>query len=319
MISVIVPVHNGSAYIERCINSITGSTFRDIEIIAVENGSTDNTWEILEALASRDDRIKPISTEIRGLSNARNIGIDHASGGWIAFVDADDYISPLMYERLAEAAREYNADLVLCNYVRGKEEHFDFGGADCPAEGYDVVGELTKDDYFRKTYLRAQYKYSVAWNKLFRRETMGNIRFDPSLHYIEDRNFAIQFALRSKKVVAIPEILYYYYRNENSICQSAGQRQRVGQVYDTLEDIDILERFGEKPLYRDCAYANLLQLADFRLRQAKKYHMDDVQQELRPIIARAKKAVVKGELPLKEKLRFLGEHYYYALRGLRKK
>ena len=72
MISVIVPVYNGSAYIERCINSITGSTFRDIEIIAVENGSTDNTWEILEALAAGDSRIKPISTEIRGLSNARN-------------------------------------------------------------------------------------------------------------------------------------------------------------------------------------------------------------------------------------------------------
>ena len=173
--------------------------------------------------------------------------------------------------------------------------------------------------HLRGVNLRAQYKYSVAWNKLFRRETMGNIRFNPSLHYIEDRNFAIQFVLNSKKVVSISETLYYYYRNGNSISNSAGQRQRVGQVYDTLEDIDILERSGEKLLYRDCAYANLLQLADFRLRQAKKYHMDDVQQELRPIIARARKAVVKGELPLKEKLRFLGEHYYYVLRGLRKK
>lgn len=319
MISVIVPVYNGSAYIERCINSITGSTFRDIEIIVVENGSTDNTWEVLEALAAGDSRIKPISTEIRGLSNARNIGIDHASGDWIAFVDADDYISPLMYERLAEAAQTHGADLVLCDFAQGTEEHFDFTEANRPAEGCNAAEELTRDDYFRRTYLRAQYKYSVAWNKLFRRETMGNIRFNPSLHYIEDRNFAIQFVLNSKKVVSISETLYYYYRNGNSISNSAGQRQRVGQVYDTLEDIDILERSGEKLLYRDCAYANLLQLADFRLRQAKKYHMDDVQQELRPIIARARKAVIKGELPLKEKLRFLGEHYYYVLRGLRKK
>ena len=278
-----------------------------------------NTWEILEALAAGDSRIKPISTEIRGLSNARNIGIDHASGDWIAFVDADDYISPLMYERLAEAAQTHGADLVLCDFAQGTEEHFDFTEANRPAEGCNAAEELTRDDYFRKTYLRAQYKYSVAWNKLFRRETMGGIRFDPSLHYIEDRNFAIQFVLNSKKVVSISETLYYYYRNGNSISNSAGQRQRVGQVYDTLEDIDILERSGEKLLYRDCAYANLLQLADFRLRQAKKYHMDDVQQELRPIIARARKAVIKGELPLKEKLRFLGEHYYYVLRGLRKK
>lgn len=224
-----------------------------------------------------------------------------------------------MYERLAEAARTHGADLVLCDFAQGTEEHFDFTEANCPAEGCNAAEELTRDDYFRRTYLRAQYKYSVAWNKLFRRETMGNIRFNPSLHYIEDRNFAIQFVLNSKKVVSISETLYYYYRNGNSISNSAGQRQRVGQVYDTLEDIDILERSGEKLLYRDCAYANLLQLADFRLRQAKKYHMDDVQQELHPIIARARKAVVKGELPLKEKLRFLGEHYYYMLRGLRKK
>lgn len=269
MISVIVPVYNGSAYIERCIDSITGSTFRDIEIIVVENGSTDNTWEVLEALAAGDSRIKPISTEIRGLSNARNIGIDHASGDWIAFVDADDYISPLMYERLAEAARTHGADLVLCDFAQGTEEHFDFTEANRPAEGCNAAEELTRDDYFRRTYLRAQYKYSVAWNKLFRRETMGNIRFNPSLHYIEDRNFAIQFVLNSKKVVSISEPLYYYYRNGNSISNSASQRQRVGQVYDTLEDIDILERSGEKLLYSDCAYANLLQLADFRLRQAK--------------------------------------------------
>lgn len=123
---------------------------------------------------------------------------------------------------------------------------------------------------------------------------MGNIRFNPSLHYIEDRNFAIQFVLNSKKVVSISETLYYYYRNGNSISSSAGQRQRVGQVYDTLEDIDILERSGEKLLYSDCAYANLLQLADFRLRQAKKYHMDDVQQEPSPNHRQSKESCSKG-------------------------
>ena len=135
-----------------------------------------------------------------------------------------------MYERLAEAAQTHGADLVLCDFAQGTEEHFDFTEANRPAEGCNAAEELTRDDYFRKTYLRAQYKYSVAWNKLFRRETMGGIRFDPSLHYIEDRNFAIQFVLNSKKVVSISETLYYYYRNGNSISNSAGQRQRVGQV-----------------------------------------------------------------------------------------
>lgn len=316
MISVIVPVHNGSHYIERCIDSIAKSSYEHIEIIVVENGSTDSTYEICKKLSENDDRIRLFSTEQCGVSNARNIGIDNAYGDWISFVDADDYISPVMLQKLMETALEYSADLVFCDLIHGNEELFDFSEMDCSRDCIKNAKNMTLDSFFCETYLRAQYKYSVVFNKLFNRRTLGEIRFNRDLCYIEDRNFVIQYALNCKKIISIPDKLYYYYRNENSISNSADQQQRMGQVYATLSDIDVLKHRGAKPLYCDFVFANLLQLADFRMRQAKKFQCQEIQNELLPIISDAKASVFRGKLKIKDKIRFLGEHYYYMIREI---
>lgn len=316
MISVIVPVHNGSKYIERCIDSIAKSSYENIEIIVVENGSTDNTQEICKKLSEKDDRIRLFSTEQCGVSNARNIGIDNAYGDWISFVDADDYISPVMLHQLMETTFEYSADLVFCDLIHGNEEFFDFSEMGCSIDGLKNAKKMTLDSFFYETYLRAQYKYSVVFNKLFNRRTLGEIRFNRNLYYIEDRNFVIQYALKCKNIISIPDKLYYYYKNTDSISNSADQQQRMGQVYATLSDIDVLKRRGAKPLYCDYVFANLLQLADFRMRQAKKYQCQEIQNELRPIISEAKTFVFRGKLKIKDKIRFLGEHYYYMIREI---
>lgn len=316
MISVIVPVHNGSRYIKRCIDSIAKSSYEHIEIIVVENGSTDNTYEICKKLSENDARIRLFSTDQCGVSNARNIGIDNAYGDWISFVDADDYISPVMLQQLMKTALEYSADLVFCDLVHGSEEFFDFSETGCSIDDLKNVETLTLDSFFRETYLRAQYKYSVVYNKLFNRRKLGEIRFNRNLYYIEDRNFVIQYALNCKNIISIPDKLYYYFKNEKSISNSADQQQRMGQVYATLSDIDVLKRCGAKPLYCDFVFANLLQLADFRMRQAKKYKCQGIQNELLPIISDAKASVFRGKLKIKDKIRFLGEHYYYMIREI---
>lgn len=316
MISVIVPVHNGSHYIERCIDSIAKSSYEHIEIIVVENGSTDSSYEICKKLSENDGRIRLFSTEQCGVSNARNIGIDNAYGDWISFVDADDYISPVMLQQLMETTLEYSADLVFCDLIHGNEEFFDFSEIGCSRDCIKNAKIMTLDSFFCETYLRAQYKYSVVFNKLFNRRTLGEIRFNRDLCYIEDRNFVIQYALNCKKIISIPDKLYYYYRNENSISNSADQQQRMGQVYATLSDIDVLKHRGAKPLYCDFVFANLLQLADFRMRQAKKFQCQGIQKELLPIISDAKASVFRGKLKIKDKIRFLGEHYYYMIREI---
>ena len=98
MISVIVPVHNGEKTLGKCVDSILHSTVADIEIILVENGSTDRTLEICQEYSNSHKNVKTIVADVSGLSHARNLGMDAAKGSWIAFVDADDYISPVMYE-----------------------------------------------------------------------------------------------------------------------------------------------------------------------------------------------------------------------------
>lgn len=314
MISVIVPVHNGSRYVERCINSIVKNTYKNIEIIIVENASTDNTYGICKKLSEQDDRIRLLSTEECGLPNARNIGIAHAHGDWISFVDADDYISPVMLQKLMETTLEYSADLVFCDFIHGSEEFHVFPETDDSTDGNQNARKMSMDSFFRETYLRAQYKYSVVWNKLFNRRTLGEIRFNKNLCYIEDRNFVIQYVLNCKTIISIPDKLCYYFENENSISSSSSQKQRMGQVYATLSDIDVLKRRGAKPLYYDCAFAYLLQLADFRMRQAKKFQCQEIQNELLPIISDAKASVIRGKLRMKDKIRFLGEHYYYVMR-----
>lgn len=317
MISVIVPVHNGARHIKRCINSIISSSYQNFEIIIVENGSTDNTYELCKNLSENDGRIKLIFTTQCGVSNARNIGIDNAHGDWISFIDADDYISPVMLGKLMETTVEYSADMVFCDCIHGNEEFFDFseikGGID------DIncnVKEMTLDTFFYETYMRAQYKYSVVFNKLFSRKRLGKMRFDCNLYYIEDRNFVIQYVLNCNRIISIPDKLYYYYQNENSISNSADQKTRMGQVYATLSDIEALKCCGAKSLYCDYAYANLLQLADFRMRQAPKYHCQEIQNELLPIISHAKAAVFRGKLKITEKIHFWGEHYYYTVKEI---
>lgn len=221
-----------------------------------------------------------------------------------------------MLQQLMKTALEYSADLVFCDLVHGSEEFFDFSETGCSIDDLKNVETLTLDSFFRETYLRAQYKYSVVYNKLFNRRKLGEIRFNRNLYYIEDRNFVIQYALNCKNIISIPDKLYYYFKNEKSISNSADQQQRMGQVYATLSDIDVLKRCGAKPLYCDFVFANLLQLADFRMRQAKKYKCQGIQNELLPIISDAKASVFRGKLKIKDKIRFLGEHYYYMIREI---
>ena len=111
-ISVIVPVYNTEEYIEKCINSITGQTYKNLEIIVVNDGSTDNSLNILKSLQSKDSRIRIINQENKGVSAARNTGLDNTTGEYIAFVDSDDYLEKNMYEKMLKYMGESGADLV---------------------------------------------------------------------------------------------------------------------------------------------------------------------------------------------------------------
>ena len=124
MISVIVPVYNVKFYLRRCVDSITSQDFTDLEIILVDDGSTDGSGELCYELAESDHRIIVIHKENRGLSSARNVALERTKGEYIFFVDSDDYIMPGILHKLYHSCTKYNAELACCGYITGKKKYY---------------------------------------------------------------------------------------------------------------------------------------------------------------------------------------------------
>lgn len=171
-ISVIVPVYKVEPYLSRCLDSIINQTYRNLEIILVDDGSPDHCGEICDEYARQDSRIRVIHKSNGGLSDARNHGIDVATGDYIAFVDSDDYVTTDMYEKMLARLEFDNSDMVVCNYYR-----FDEGSVP-PEYGYINLPDrvLSKDEAF-DFYLQIGGDYVSAWNKLYKRGIFADLRY----------------------------------------------------------------------------------------------------------------------------------------------
>jgi len=257
LISVIVPAYNVENYLERCIKSLQDQTYSDIEILIVDDGSTDQTDRIRKKLAAKDKRIKCLSYEKQGnygLSAARNLGIENAAGEYIAFVDSDDFVGPRFLEILYQNIVRYQADISVCRYQRlderkttmhrnGKKEQFPL--AEClyvqQEQQYRQQKELferterTKkhhdskmiEQYTGQQMLEAWYHKNfetetVVWNKLYRKELFAG---DPLLRFeegtlFEDVEFSLYAVRKAKKIVLCTEKLYFYMQRKGSIMGS---------------------------------------------------------------------------------------------------
>lgn len=212
VISVIIPVYNSKSYLDCCLESVISQTFKDLEIIIVNDGSSDGSKEICEKYAKKDSRIKLINQENQGVSAARNKGLDVAQGEYIGFLDSDDFIKHDMYEKLYKLITENKADISVC-----------------AVEEIDAYGEkkISNKDSKYKTFifdtkeaveciLSGKFLTMYSVNKLYRRELFENIRYKIGVIY-EDTILSTQIFAKSKKVVYNSQVLYYYVRNPDSI------------------------------------------------------------------------------------------------------
>lgn len=214
-ISVIVPIYNVEKYLEKCIVSIVNQTYKNLEIILVDDESPDNCPEICDKWAEKDSRIKVIHKKNGGLSDARNAGLEVATGDLIGFVDSDDWISVYMYEMLKNALDSTGADVAECNSIMVYEGDVteDKKNSDCNVKSYTAVQSLkllATEKKFRHT----------AWNKLYRRSVIGDIRFEVGKIH-EDVFWTYQIFGRSKNVTKVEDNLYYYLQRQNSIMGTA--------------------------------------------------------------------------------------------------
>lgn len=217
LISIIVPIYRVENYLKRCIDSIINQTYKNIEIILVDDGSPDNCGVICDEYAKFDDRIKVIHKKNGGLSDARNCGIEVSTGDYIIFVDSDDYVSKNMCEKLLIRALEHNVDIVSCNF---KEIYVDNNKE-------KINKQSIKESLEVYTNLEVIYKYffdytvdiNVVWNKLYKRELFfkrESIRF-PKGKLHEDDYTICKLYYYANKIVIINDVLYYYIRRCDSI------------------------------------------------------------------------------------------------------
>ena len=213
-VSVIIPVYNSENAIERCISSVLYQEFKDLEIIVVDDGSTDQSGKILDKLANEDSRLRIIHTENKGVSAARNLAIKEAKGTYIQFMDADDYIPTDSTKMLVRTMEENHCDLVIADFYR-------VVGDNVARKGSIRSDDVLTLQQFAECMMDSpsDFYYGVLWNKLYRRDLIqdNQLEMDESLNFCEDFIFNMEYLLHTKTIKPLQVPIYYYVKTEGSL------------------------------------------------------------------------------------------------------
>ncbi|MED4600760.1 glycosyltransferase [Paenibacillus validus] len=223
LISIIIPVYNCEKFLKKCIESVLGQSYRNIEVILVNDGSYDNSQKICDSYADKDKRVKVIHKKNAGPGAARRDGISVSSGDYITFVDADDYIDKNMYQFLINKAENNNIDIIQCGYRE-----------------VNINGETIKTYYLDNDYITGKYEcsYNYAsqsnttnylWNKLFRAHLFKNVVY-PELYAGEDSCLLTQLYSFSEKVITVKECFYNYVMTPESLCRMPFSVKRLDNI-----------------------------------------------------------------------------------------
>ncbi len=238
-LSIVVPVYNGAPYLENCYRNLTKSTFQDWELIFVNDGSKDNSKEVLDSLGIKDKRIVVIHKENGGTSTARNAGLDQAKGTYIYFMDCDDEVDKTMLEKMVYMMDDTSADVGICGFYT-RVDQIDKHGKKCTAyqQGTSYPTSIYKSKKEIKEHLVSMWDADVlqyVWNKLYRLDVIRNndMHFREGHVYTEDTVFNRQFVKKSQSIAITEECLYYYYK------------ERPGSMTDTYRKDYFKIRVGE--------------------------------------------------------------------------
>ena len=285
LVSIILPVYNAQNHLARCVGSICAQTYRNIEIIILNDGSKDQSLPVCEEFRQKDPRILLVDKANSGVSDTRNLGLKLASGKYVEFVDSDDYLDPDFTEHLVAAAEENEADFVIAPYkmvipagaskpeqVLDKiQDELGVMSVARPPEvreyGFLPAGVYDKDTFaLRLMDKPASYFYSVLWNKLYRHDilTGNDIQFVSEMRWAEDLVFNLRYIQYAQRFVAIDKPGYYYVQNPQSICHTqinaATIVQNKLQVFRYYKDL--YTRLGMYEEVRPQLYKFLVDIAE---------------------------------------------------------
>lgn len=281
IVSVIVPIFNTEDYLRQCLDSILAQTMREIEIICVNDGSTDRCRDIIKEYLFKDNRIKIIDKKNEGANSARKAGLNMALGQYISFVDSDDWVEPDMYECLMEKANIYDADMVSCSYYVDSEYSRSIV---CATEEEKVVRSTEERRKLYKGVLATGFDWVNArsitpsvCNKIFKKKLLSRIfeKADERIIWDEDALTVLATTLNSKCIVFTPEVLYHYRNNALSISHKTNKLvlQNYLYVFDEIDRINneydrILD--DQIPYYSMTAARTSLEVG-FGVKSSRKY------------------------------------------------
>lgn len=238
LVSVIVPIYNVQDYIERCVHSIIEQTYHNIEILLIDDGSTDDSGKLADEYAEKDERIKVFHKKNGGLSDARNYGFAVSTGEYVCFIDSDDFIHRDYVKCLLTICKEQNCDIAQCDYIRTSGEI----GPDSDLD--DRVYVFNNIQMLNNLYGKQYIKTVIVWNKMYDRKLFSDIEF-PVNKIHEDEATTYKLFYKANKIGVTEKVLYYYYQRPNSIMQNRYNLKRL----DILWAIDQRRKFfGEKGL-----------------------------------------------------------------------
>ena len=313
-ISVIVPVYKTEGLLDRCVESIVGQTYKNLEIILVDDGSPDNCPAMCDEWAEKDSRIRVIHKENGGVSSARNAALDIATGDYIGFVDSDDWIEPEMYSSLIQKISESGKNIALCSYY----------AVEISGERYEcrcVVDKevLDKDDYFRFIVLGGDGGY--IWNRLYDADILKEVRFDEDIWYSEDLLFNFKTAQKSNGAAILDKIEYNYVQKR--IKEQAWVM--IDHSFDSMTAFEIMLSYKDIPedVYDCClrgyAAAAFTLLSGVLTNEKYFYKYDDIRSA---ILNFKKRILTQKKYPLKYKVKTLAlwlcpGFYNFMIRGIR--
>lgn len=253
LVSVVIPIYNVEEYLERCLDSIINQTYKNIEIILVNDGSTDNSYEICKKYEKNDSRIKIINKKNGGLSEARNYGIEAACGKYITFVDSDDYVEENYVKCLLECIDKYDADISICSY-RAIYDNGTILNQVHDVENYCI----SPHDALEKVLYQSDFNVS-AWAKMYKKELFDNIKF-PVGKIFEDAYTTYKLIMKSNKIAVDLKIEYNYMIRSNSILTSKFTEKKL-MLIDAYEEMGtaVINVYPdlESAVMRAKIYANL--------------------------------------------------------------
>lgn len=300
LVSIIVPVYNVAQYLDRCVTSLTGQTYKNIEIILVDDGSTDTSGALCDLWQTRDNRIKAFHKTNGGLSDARNFGLEKATGRYVCFTDSDDWLDLRFVEVMLGALQDTDSDIAECDSVHTEEAEPSQEARPIPSQPAIFEG---KDCFLR--FLTTDFIVSVC-NKLYRREVLGDLLFVKGVYH-EDEYWTYKVFSKARRACRLNYTGYFYYQRPGSIVHTMPSRKRVTDAFTAArERIDFIR--AHYPEYASVGYAKMMYTCMFLYNEVRTSDIPEkieLQEEIAGYFRGIWKQYLKKKQYRKEMWRFL--------------